>query len=54
MNISQTSSFVMSGNTRGISVEEADEPRIRAETISMLSESLACIHNNSGTLFAEI
>jgi len=54
MNISQTNSFIASGNTRGISVDEADEPRVRAETISTLPESLACIHNNSGTLFAEI
>ena len=54
MNISQTSSFIMSGNTRGISVDEADEPRVRAETISTLPDSLACIHNNRGTLFAEI
>jgi len=54
MNISQTNSFIASGNTRGISVDEADEPRVRAETISTLPESLACIHNNNGTLFAEI
>jgi len=54
MNISQTNSFIAGGSTRGISVDEADEPRIRAETISTLPESLACIHNNSGTLFAEI
>ena len=54
MNISQTKSFAMGGNTRGISVEEADEPRVRSETISMLPDSLACIHNRNGTLFAEI
>ena len=54
MNISQTSSFLMGSNTRGITVDESDEPRVRAETISMLPGSLACIHNNNGTLFAEI
>jgi hypothetical protein len=54
MNISQTSSFLMGNNTKGISVEETDEPRVRAETISMLPDSLACIHNKEGTLIAEI
>jgi hypothetical protein len=54
MNISQTSQFIMSSNTRGITVDETDEPRVRAETISMMPDSLACIHNNNGTLFAEI
>jgi len=52
--VSQTSSFFMGGNTRGISVDEVDEPRIRAETISMLPGSLACINSSSGTLIAEI
>ena len=53
-NISQTSSFFMGGNTRGISVDETDEPRVRAETISILPDSMACIHKKNGTLFAEI
>jgi len=54
LNISQTSSFIAGGNTRGLTVEETDEPRVRAETISMLPDSLACVHNKNGTLFAEI
>jgi len=53
-NISQTSSFLMGSNTRGISVDESDEPRVRAETISMLPNSLACINGKQGILFAEI
>ena len=54
MNITQASGFLTSANQRGISVDEADEPRVRAETISMLPDSMACIHNKNGTLFAEI
>lgn len=52
--ISQSNSFMMSNDSRGIQVDETDEPRVRAETISMLPGSLACIHNQHGTLFAEI
>jgi hypothetical protein len=53
-NISQNSAFMNSGDSRGISVDETDEPRVRAETIGKLPENLACIHNASGTLFAEV
>jgi hypothetical protein len=53
-NISQTSSFVNPGESRGISVDETDEPRVRAETIAKLPGALACIHKPGGTLFAEV
>lgn len=52
--INQSNSFMMSNDSRGIQVDESDEPRVRPETISMLPPSLACIHRNSGTLFAQI
>jgi hypothetical protein len=54
INVTQTRGFMTGANAKGISVDEADEPRVRAETISMLPDSIACIHNKSGTLFAEI
>lgn len=53
-NISQNSAFMNSSNSRGISVDETDEPRVRAETIGKLTDDLACIHNAEGTLFAEV
>lgn len=53
-NISQNNSFMNSSDSRGISVDETDEPRVRAETIGKLTGSLACIYNTSGILFAEI
>jgi len=53
-NISQNSAFMNTSDSRGISVDETDEPRVRAETIGKLSGNLACIHNSGGTLFVEI
>jgi len=53
-NISQSSAFMNSSDSRGISVDETDEPRIRAETLGKLPGTLACIHNAEGTLFAEV
>lgn len=53
-NISQNSAFMNSSNSRGISVDETDEPRVRAETINKLPGTLACIHGSVGTLLAEI
>jgi len=53
-NISQNSAFMNSSDSRGISVDETDEPRVRAETLGKLPVSLACIHNSRGTLFAEV
>jgi hypothetical protein len=53
-NISQNKAFMNSSNSRGISVDEADEPRVRAETLGKLPGDLACIHNAEGTLFAEV
>ncbi|MDR0662908.1 MAG: hypothetical protein LBF80_02360 [Spirochaetaceae bacterium] len=53
-NISQISSFVNPGDSRGISVDEADESRIRAETLAKLPGAFACIHKSGGTLLAEV
>ena len=53
-NISQNSAFLNSSNSRGISVDETDEPRIRAETLGKLPDNLACIHGSAGTLLADI
>lgn len=53
-NISQSRAFMNSNDTRGISVDEADEPRVRAETLSKISGSMACIYNADGILFAQI
>ncbi|MDR2443339.1 MAG: hypothetical protein LBE31_07455 [Deltaproteobacteria bacterium] len=53
-NISQSKAFLNSSDSRGISVDETDEPRVRAETLSRLPGTLACIHNSEGTLFAEV
>lgn len=53
-NISRNNSFMNSSDSRGISVDETDEPRVRAETIGKLTGSLACIYNTGGILFAEV
>lgn len=53
-NISQNNSFMNSSDSRGISVDETDEPRVRAETIGKLTGTMACIYNANGILFAEV
>ena len=53
-NYSQTASYLQNSNTEGIQIEEADEPRVSANTISMLPEGLACIHRQDGTLIAPV
>ena len=53
-NISQDKSFLHTSNSRGLSVDENDEPRIRPETISKLPNNLACIHSIDGILIAEV
>lgn len=53
-NISQSNAFMNSNNSRGLSVDETDEPRVRAETIGKLGDGIACTHSVDGTLFAEI
>lgn len=53
-NISQNNSFINSSDSRGISVDETDEPRVRAETLGKLAGSLACIYSTDGILFAEV
>lgn len=52
--LSQTQAFMNSSNSRGLSVDEKEEPRVRAETIGKLPGRLACIHTIRGTLFAEV
>ncbi|MDR1149271.1 MAG: hypothetical protein LBK66_11635 [Spirochaetaceae bacterium] len=53
-NISQTSGFMNPGDSRGLWVDETDEPRVRAETLAKLPGTFACIHKPGGTLFAEV
>ena len=53
-NISQTNAFMNTNNSRGVSVEETDELRIRAETLSKLTDGLACIYNIEGILIANV
>lgn len=52
--ISQNQAFMNSSDSRGLSVDEKEEPRVRAETIGKLPGRLACIHTMEGTLFAEV
>lgn len=53
-NIAQNNAFMNTSNSRGLSVDETDEPRIRAETLSKLADGLACIHSIDGILIAEV
>ncbi|MDO4155954.1 MAG: hypothetical protein Q4D37_04125 [Oscillospiraceae bacterium] len=53
-NIAQNNAFMNTSNSRGLSVDEADEPRIRAETLGKLADGLACIHSIDGILIAEV
>lgn len=52
--ISQNNAFMNTSNSRGLSVDEADEPRIRAETLGKLADGLACIHSIDGILISEV
>lgn len=53
-NITQNNAFMNTSNSRGLSVDETDEPRIRAETLGKLADGLACIHSMGGILIAEV
>lgn len=53
-NISQNNAYMNTSNSRGLSVDETDEPRIRAETLGKLADGLACIHSIDGILIAEV
>ena len=53
-NISQNNAFMNTSNSRGLSVDETDEPRIRAETLGKLADGVACIHSIDGVLIAEV
>ena len=41
-------------NTQSINRDEEDVPRVRAETLSMLSDSLACIYSRNEILFSKL
>ena len=43
-----------SSDSRGLSVDETDEPRIRAETLGKMADGVACIHSIDGILIAEV
>ena len=53
-NIAQNNAYMNTSNSRGISVDETDEPRIRAETLLKLTDGMACIYDTSGILIAKI
>ena len=53
-NIAQNNAFMNTSNSRGLSVDETDEPRIRAETIGKLADGMACIHSINGILIADV
>lgn len=53
-NIAQNNAFMNTNNSRGLSVDETDEPRVRAETLGKLASGLACIHSIDGILIAEV
>lgn len=53
-NISQNNAFMNTSNSRGLSVDETDELRIRAETLGKLADGVACIHSIDGVLIAEV
>lgn len=53
-NISQSNSFINSSDSRGISVDEADEPRIRSDVLEKLDAGVACIRTLQGILIAEV
>jgi len=58
MNVSQGDSFFTDtntrGNTRSMAGEDTEEPRVRAESISMLPEALACIYVRNEILFSKM
>ena len=53
-NISQNNAYMNSSDSRGLSVDETEEPRVRAETLSKLPAATACIYCNDGILIAEV
>jgi hypothetical protein len=52
--LAQNNSFMNSSNSRDLKVHEVDEPRIRAETLQALPNSVACIHSLDGILIASV
>lgn len=54
LNISKNKSFLNSSSTKGVNIDEIDEPRVRAEVLERLRGNFACIYNANGILFAEV
>ncbi|SCW45726.1 hypothetical protein SAMN02910456_01215 [Ruminococcaceae bacterium YRB3002] len=52
--IAQNDAFMNTSNSRGLTVDETDEPRISEQTIKQLSGGLACIHIIDYILIAEV
>ena len=53
-NISQSNAYMNSSETRGLYVDETEEPRIRPDTLSRLGNGIACIHSIDGILIAQV
>ena len=53
-NISQNNAFLNNSNSHGISVDETDEPRVRAETLSRLPPNAVCVYRPEGILIAAV
>ena len=52
--LTQTNAYMNTSNSWGLSVDEQDEPRIRAETVGRLADGAACIHSIDGILIADV
>lgn len=54
MSISQSGGLLMNNNSRGIQIDETDEPRVRAETISLLPNAMACVFRQGDALIVSV
>ena len=52
--IGRNRAFLHEGNTHGYSVDEADEPKISADTINKLPDGMACLCRSDGILIAAV
>lgn len=52
--LAQNNSFMNSSNSRDLRVDEVDEPRVRAESLQALPNSVACIYTMDGILIANV
>ena len=53
-NVSQNTAFLNTSNSHGISVDETDEARVRAETLSRLPPNAACVYSAGGILITVV